>query len=79
MQFQTSMINNNERIGASRPDQLMQEEEKQASISNDILSEDGGGPPRKNVFEEALGLGASNLDEEPPQLDPFLMLNRATS
>ena len=44
-------------------------------MSNDILSEDGGGP-RKNFFEEVLDIGA-NVEEEP--LDNFLMMNRGPS
>ena len=53
----------------------MREEEKMASVSNDILSEDGGGP-RKNFFEEVLDIGPT-ADYEPQ--DNFLTLNRGPS
>jgi hypothetical protein len=68
------MINNGNMF-PMQSDNLMREEEKVASVSNDILSEDGGGP-RKNFFEEVLDIGA-NADDEP--LDNFLIMNRGPS
>ena len=66
---------NTEHMFPIQSDHYMREEEKMASVSNDILSEDGGGP-RKNFFEEVLEIGA-NADDEP--LDNFLMMNRGAS
>ena len=55
------MINTDNML-QNRSDQFMREEEKMASVSNDILSEDGG-VPRKNFFEEVLDIGG-NQDYE---------------
>ena len=55
------MINTDNML-QNRADQFMREEEKVASVSNDILSEDGGGP-RKNFVDEFLDIGG-NADYE---------------